>query len=316
MMTPATEAQLSRAQATLLGLLAGDALGSLVEFKSVAWIHEHYPDGVRTMADGGTFGTLAGQPTDDGEMALALARSLVAQGTYDATHAKAAYLRWRDSSPFDCGGTIANALAGSLNPDSQANGALMRVAPLGIFGARRATLDQVAMWAERDAALTHPHPTCRQANALYTMAVAHAIATGPTPGELHAFVREQATERRVDPALAAVVKQSATQPPATYTEQIGWVLIAFHNALWQLVHAPSLEEGIVDTIMRGGDTDTNAAIAGALLGAVYGMQAMPERWVAALANCRADQGGRREHTCRPQEYWPCDAMELAAKLLG
>ncbi len=321
-------AQTARAQATLIAHLSGDNLGSLVEFTAVEEIHRRYPDGVRTMADGGAFSTLAGQPTDDGEMTLALARSLVERKTYDAVHAKAAYVRWRNSGPFDCGTTIANALAGVPTPQSQANGALMRVAPLGIFGARRATLDevatlnqvaplnQVATWAERDAALTHPHLICRQANALYAMAIAHAIRTGPTPAELHDFIRAQAVARNVEPALMEVIAQSATQPPATYTRQIGWVLIALHNALWQLLHAPSLEEGIVGTIMCGGDTDTNAAIAGALLGSVYGMQAVPERWTATLANCRADQGEPTAPTRRPQQYWPVDAADLAAKLLG
>ena len=136
--------QISRAQASLIAHLSGDALGSLVEFVPVAEIHRRYPDGVRTMADGGTYKTLAGQPTDDGEMTLALARSLVECSAYDAAHAKAAYLRWVNSHPFDCGTTIANALAGVPTPKSQANGALMRVAPIGIFGARRATLDDVA----------------------------------------------------------------------------------------------------------------------------------------------------------------------------
>jgi ADP-ribosylglycohydrolase len=201
-------------------------------------------------------------------------------------------------------------------PNSQANGALMRVAPIGIFGARRATLDEVATWAERDAAITHPHMVCRQANALYAMAIAHAIAAGPTPAELHDFIRAQATVRNVDPGLTEAIAHSTAQPPATYTEQIGWVLIAFHNALWQMLHAPSLEEGIVDTIMRGGDTDTNAAIAGALLGSVYGMHAVPERWTTTLANCRADQGGPKSSRFRPQAYWPVDGLELAAKLLG
>jgi ADP-ribosylglycohydrolase len=309
-------AQVSRAQAALIAHLSGDALGSLVEFVPVAEIHRAYPDGVRTMADGGTYKTLAGQPTDDGEMALALARSLVERGAYDAAHAKAAYLRWINSNPFDRGTTIANALAGVPTPNSQANGALMRVAPIGIFGARRATLDEVATWAERDAAITHPHLVCRQANALYAMAIAHAIKTGPTPAELHDFISAQAAARSVDPSLTEVIALSTTQPPATYTEQIGWVLIAFHNVLWQLLHAPSLEEGIVGTIMRGGDTDTNAAIAGALLGSVYGMHAVPERWTSTLANCRADQGGPGSPRCRPQAYWPVDALELAAKLLG
>ena len=56
-----------------------------------------------------------------------------------------------------------------------------------------------------------------------------------------------------------------------------WVLIALRNALWRLLRASSLEEGVVDTVMRGGDTDTNAAIAGTLLGAVHGRDAVPAR---------------------------------------
>ena len=70
-------ATLSRAQGCLLGQLAGDALGSLVEFRSPADIRFQYPDGVRDLADGGTWDTIAGQPTDDSEMALALAESLL-----------------------------------------------------------------------------------------------------------------------------------------------------------------------------------------------------------------------------------------------
>ena len=68
---------LSRAQGCLLGQLTGDALGSLVEFQSPHVIRCNYPEGVREMVDGGTWNTIAGQPTDDSEMALLLARMLV-----------------------------------------------------------------------------------------------------------------------------------------------------------------------------------------------------------------------------------------------
>jgi ADP-ribosyl-[dinitrogen reductase] hydrolase len=61
---------LERAQGCLLGQLAGDALGSLVEFQTPEQIRREYPDGVRELADGGTWNTVAGQPTDDSEMAL------------------------------------------------------------------------------------------------------------------------------------------------------------------------------------------------------------------------------------------------------
>ena len=94
---------LSRAQGCLLGQLIGDSLGSLVEFQTPERIRSRYPDGVRDMADGGTFNTIAGQPTDDSEMALLLARSIVSQGEFNKEEARKAYVFWLNSGPFDCG---------------------------------------------------------------------------------------------------------------------------------------------------------------------------------------------------------------------
>jgi ADP-ribosylglycohydrolase len=74
---------LSRAQGCLLGQLAGDSLGSVVEFRVPDDIRREYPKGVRELADGGTWNTIAGQPTDDSEMALSLARMLADQGRCD-----------------------------------------------------------------------------------------------------------------------------------------------------------------------------------------------------------------------------------------
>ncbi len=73
----------------------------------------------------------------------------------------------------------------------------------------------------------------------------------------------------VEKPLMKAILDAADQPPIDYLTQQGWVIIEFQNALWQLLHAKTLQEGVVDTVMRGGDTDTNAAIAGALLGAVH-----------------------------------------------
>ena len=97
---------------------------------------------------------------------------------------------------------------------------------------------------------------------------------------------------------------------------MGWLLIAWRNALWQLLHASSLEEGVVDTVMRGGDTDTNAAICGALLGVVYGLDAIPHQWTYRVLNCRPVAGQSWIRRLRPKHYWPVDALELAEDLLG
>ncbi len=298
----------------MLGQLAGDSLGSLVEFRGPDSILKQYPKGVRDLDDGGTFNTIAGQPTDDSEMALLLARMLVKRGDYDADTAFQEYRYWMSSEPFDCGFTISSALYGSPNRESQANGAMMRISPLGIFGAKK-PLEKVADWAMQDAALTHPNPICQQANALFAKAVAHSIATGCEPNELYEAIVEWTTELAVDSALADVVLKAASEPPADYTRNQGWVLLAFQNALWQLLHAPDLETGVVDSVMRGGDTDTNAAICGALLGAVYGLDSVPERWVDKVLNCRPEKGRSGVFQPRPECFWPVDALELAENLL-
>ncbi len=127
------DGMLDRAQGCLLGQLAGDALGSLVEFQTPEQILREYPNGVRELADGGTWDTIAGQPTDDSEMALALARVLVTQGRYDREAARKAYVSWLDSRPFDCGRTIYSSprqLGGEHLQSSQANGARRRDCPV------------------------------------------------------------------------------------------------------------------------------------------------------------------------------------------
>lgn len=84
--------------------------------------------------------------------------------------------------------------------------------------------------------------------------------------------------------------------------------IAFH----QLLHAPSFEEALVRTVSQGGDADTNGAIVGALLGAVYGRDEVPIRWRRTVLTCRAFHG----HQPRPRAFWATDLLELAERLVA
>ena len=190
----------------------------------------------------------------------------------------------------------------------------MRVSPLGIFGVNH-SLEEVSEWAREDAALTHIHPVCSDANALFAMGVAHAIRTGCDAGELYQRIGEWAEEMDAEPALRDVIDAANDAPPSDFMTNQGWVLVAFQNALWQLLHAPNLEEGVVDSVMRGGDTDTNAAICGALMGAVYGLEAVPGQWTGAVLSCRAEAGRPGVFVPRPREFWPVDALELAEGLV-
>lgn len=317
---------LARAQGCLLGQLAGDSLGGLVEFLGPEEIQSRHPDGVRDLRDGGTWYNLAGQPTDDSEMALVLARTLAHRRRYEPGAVLDAYARWWPRA-WDRGSTLMQALgAASRGRDtaerqrlageyasrsSQSNGCLMRASPLGVFGAGRP--EEAAALAWEDAGLTHPNPVCRGACAAFVAAVAAAVG-GATPAECHAAALAEADRRGAPDGVRGTLDAARERPPADYVSRMGWILIALQNAFHQLFHAPNLEEGVVDTVMRGGDTDTNAAIAGALLGAVHGREAIPTRWRSALLSCRPLEGAGSRHP-QPPEYWPVDALELAEALL-
>ena len=83
-----------------------------------------------------------------------------------------------------------------------------------------------------------------------------------------------------------------------------------------IFRSDNLTEVVVDTVMRGGDTDTNAVICGALLGAVYGRDAIPTQWTECLLNCRPVAGQAHVSRPRPECFWPVDALELAERLLS
>lgn len=306
--------RVSRAQGCLLGQLIGDALGSQVEFKSAWEIAQKYPDGVRDMRDGGTWNTLAGQPTDDSEMALLLARLLAADSQYSSLAALKRYQYWLDSGPFDVGGTIGPALHGRMNNASQANGAMMRVSPLGIFGAGR-NRQEVMKWARMDAELTHPNRACLEINALFAAAIAEAVDQGSRPEELYRNVLTWIKENDYSDDVRLWTEQAANSLPESFEQNAGWVKIAWSNALYQLLHAPNFEEALVATVGFGGDTDTNAAIVGALLGAVHGREAIPFSWVRTVLGCRPAAGTAGVRRPRPETFWPVNALELATTLL-
>jgi ADP-ribosyl-[dinitrogen reductase] hydrolase len=95
--------------------------------------------------------------------------------------------------------------------------------------------------------------------------------------------------------------------------QQGWVLTAFQNAFRHLASGTPIEDALIETVGEGGDTDTNAVICGALLGAAQGSAAIPARWTMAVLACRplAETGAKQP---RPARYWPDDVALLAEAL--
>ena len=329
-------ATLRRIQGALLGQLVGDALGAQVEFRSAGDIQDSFPEGLREMTMPGVFGTMPGQPTDDSELALVLARSLVFRGTWDPEDVAGAYVWWYNSGPFDIGATTAQALrAGASaqraatsisnacqrdsNLQSQANGALMRCIPLAIFAAGIPDPLVARTWlvkaARQDAALTHPHDVCVDASVAFLLATERAIRTGEDGPTVYRHTVQFARTLRLHADVQHRLRLAADEPPeAMDSATQGWVLLALHNAIWHLARHTPFEEALVRTMACGGDTDTNGCIAGALLGALHGRQHIPLAWRNAVLSCVPAEGLPGVRLPRPRPFWPIDALNLSEAL--
>jgi ADP-ribosylglycohydrolase len=203
--------------------------------------------------------------------------------------------------------TTERGLLGLVTGESESNGSLMRCSPLGIWAAGDPA--RAARTARDESTLTHANPNCLEACAAYCAAIAAGVA-----GASRAEMIEAAAAHSKGPAHEAVKRAAKGIAPTDFFTHPGWVLLALQNAFYCL-HELEFEEALVQTVGRGGDTDTNAAIAGALLGAHHGRDAIPSRWIYPVLACRplAGAGALRP---RPMEYWPDDVLELAEALLA
>ena len=105
---------------------------------------------------------------------------------------------------------------------------------------------------------------------------------GQTPQEIYAAACKQA-ETLNDAALLSRLRAAETEEPAYYP-QAGWVETAFQCTYYWLLHAQDYASAMCSIVSRLGDPDTNGAIAGALLGAVYGIDGIPYEWQQAVLN--------------------------------
>jgi ADP-ribosylglycohydrolase len=188
----------------------------------------------------------------------------------------------------------------------------MRVSPLAVF-AHATSLEGAVAMARQDSRLTHPNPVCEDAVAAFVVAIRHALREGDGPEAAWRAAVGWAQQANAALTVVEALEKAVQGPPICDGDHQGFVLVALRNAFHELLHAPSLEEGVVATVRRGGDTDTNAAVTGALLGAVHGREAVPAQWRSMVLSCRAHP--RVAQKPRPMEYWPVDAYELAECLL-
>lgn len=341
-------AVIRRAWGCLLGQIAGDSLGSQVEFKDEETIRSLYPAGMDDLEGSTLYRTLPGQPTDDSEMALALARTLAKEECFCAGSIEHAYKKWLASHPVDFAHAVFRALHGKPDARSESNCALMRVSPLGIFGARLIPdaslpcddgsepcwdaivsdpdMQHLVRWSMEEAALTCPHPLCRVSSAVYVTALAYGVRSGSRRGMWKAAQtvaqglasgRDDSGQMRTAAVrVAECLERARHDRPGDYQHDMSHVLIALQNGFWQLLHAENAGDGVRDTVLRGGDTAANGAVAGALLGAAMDIDSFPHQWTDAVLACRPSEDKAGVQSPRPDIYWPLDFMPLAEHLLG
>lgn len=299
-----------RALGAVLASACGDALGAGYEFAD-STLPEDPAD--LAMIGGGLGDWAPGEWTDDTQMALGVLDVLAERagdGPVDLVAMGRNFLDWAATHPPDIGNHTRAVLDAGVDAaqlldwsaevqemkgDSVGNGGLMRTAPVVLVAPDdRAAVARLAADASR---LTHAHADSQEACVLWCEAIRLAVggADPATPEgwtdlvasglDLVEVERRDLWRERIDEAV---------ELPASAFHPNGWVVAAFQAALSAIVHTPvsaespsdHLEVGLRAAVMIGNDTDTVAAIAGALLGARWGASALPGEWLGLLHGIR------------------------------
>jgi ADP-ribosyl-[dinitrogen reductase] hydrolase len=280
----------SRYRGSLLGLAAGDALGTTLEFKRPGTFEP-----LTTIVGGGPFGLEPGQWTDDTSMMLCLAESLVEKEGFDSVDQLERYVRWWRNGHFsvlgrcfDIGNTTVAALhrfeeihapyCGDESSYAAGNGSLMRLAPVPLFYAT--DIAEASARAGESSRTTHAAETCVDA-CRYMGALIAGAAQGLSKEEL--LAEGFWTLDNLHPEVAAVAGGSFKQRQPPEIMGSGYAVDSLEAALWALWHSDSYAEGALLAVNLGDDADTTGAVYGQLAGAIYGEASIPAEWRELLA---------------------------------
>ena len=284
----------TRARGALLGLVVGNQLGVPTETLGTASaIREAFPHGVRDLA-----APPKGSPfDDDAAMALLLAASLAEQGDFDANDVAERWVKWMKLDGRGIGLTTQRALrliedgtepfeAGrlALGPRSASNGAVMRCIPVALR--YHDNVDKLVRVSTQQAAITHADERCTWGAAAVNLAARELLHGNPYFVEEVLHRLQGTAPRALVEAIRRVPWEQESDLPIAVTGESGYVVHCVEIAFWCAVHRPSLEEALIFLAEAGGDTDTNAAVAGALLGARDGETGIPPRWLDQLGSGR------------------------------
>lgn len=308
-----------RAIGAVLGSAVGDALGAPFEFGSPGRYSARFPEpvvgGVGEMVGGGGFGWAPGEFTDDTQMAIVQAESLLARGGIDGADLFERFRLWA-SRANDVGVQTSSVLHSGLpwheaadafvraNPGRGAgNGGLMRSTPTAVHFATGSVDDTIAA-ARATSAVTHAGPSAEWGTAIHHVMVRAALHGGDPFAALEELLSELPYDQdRYRRMLAP------DWTPDTLEVPNGSVWGCLAQAVWAVRTTDSFADAVVAAIDLGGDTDTVAAVAGGLAGAVYGVQGIPSRWATYVHGHVTTSDGH-------VTYRAAELQNLAIRLIG
>jgi ADP-ribosylglycohydrolase len=287
---------LDRYRGSLLGLAAGDALGTTLEFRR--------PGSFEPVADivgGGPFHLRPGEWTDDTSMALCLAESLIDLRRFDPVDQLNRYVLWWQDGHlsstgecFDIGITTSAALGlflrtgkpfcGSTDRGASGNGCIMRLAPVPLFFARdpAEAMDRSADSSRTTHGSTVCVSACRYFGGLIVGAVSGAdkqVLLAPRYSPVPGYWDAHPMEPEIDTVAAGSFRDR--EPPVI--RGTGYVVQSLEAALWAFHKTDNFRDGALLAVNLGDDADTTGAVYGQLAGAFYGVGNIPETWRNRLA---------------------------------
>ncbi|MBY0451368.1 MAG: ADP-ribosylglycohydrolase family protein [Cyanobacteria bacterium] len=299
---------LQRIQGAMFGIASGDSLGCVVEFNTPQQIQARF--GVHKDITGGSTGPShpheypKGAVTDDTQMTVLVAQSLLAYPEGNMSDMLGRFLLWISANPPGTGKGTRQVLkrAASLDltkqtPDTAAreiyeadntqgggNGSIMRCAPIALMYANQP--DRMRQLSIDSTKLTHYSPESIASTLAYNRVLAAIVnGTAKNRDEFLSVIQAAAKEvASISPKTADVLNQVPTISDKAKLPTSGYTLDTLRVAMWALLNCQTLEEAIITVVNLGGDTDSNGAVTGALFGALQGPLAVPDRWKDALLN--------------------------------
>lgn len=275
-----------RFEGAMLGLAVADCLGSTTEFMAREDIRYRFGMNV-DLVGGGAFNWKPGEPTDDTQMALAMARSIVKKGAFDQADVSQHFVGWYDQKPKDIGGLTRQTLGfikhgvepevAGFTPwafggfDNAGNGSVMRAAPVALLTAFADDAKLIEI-AHASSAMTHADPRCTWGTAAMCKGMQLVLA-----GESEVTAKVAAWLEDKNPSLAKALKD-VPKLQAEDVKTTGFVVDTVQAAFWALERFDNYVDAAAFLANHGEDTDTAGATGGMLLGAKFGVKAIPEAW--------------------------------------